>query len=52
MDLKVGDIVKHKLTGEKLLVVKVNPGSGFVIECRKLDYDIVRLSADELEKVD
>lgn len=35
MDLKIGDVVKHKLTGEKCLVIKKGKEQ-FVI--RTLDY--------------
>lgn len=46
---KTGDIVKHKLTEETLIVVDVDPNW---VNVRNSKYQIINVQAEELEKVE
>lgn len=51
MEFKLGDEVKHKLTGEAMLVVQTVKGQ-YRIHCRRFDgtkYEIVNFQPEELE---
>ena len=51
MEFKLGDKVKHKLTGEAMLVVQAGKGP-YRIYCRRFDgtkYEIVRFEPEELK---
>jgi len=48
-EFKVGEIVKHKLTGEELIVVKIQKSGRYV--CRNHKYETKNFVLEELEPV-
>jgi uncharacterized protein YodC (DUF2158 family) len=56
-EFKKGDIVKHRVSGQKLVVLYSEYGDGRIYACRYLNtvtglYETQKFDKEELEKVD